>query len=201
MVRALAALVLSFELSALSFAASELRPIAQTPQRANAAAPLPVLFTVPPFTLTDQDGRAVSLSDIKGPWIADFIFTRCSSQCPMMTDRVTQASKRLPGMRFVSFSLDARDTPEVLKRYAAQHKAGWTFLTGKRGVVRKLSVEGFKLAAAEAKGGDAGDTISHSQYFVLVDAQGAVRGYYDAADAARLQTLVQDAKSLRPSQP
>ena len=159
---------------------------------------LPVFYKLPPFTLTDQNNAKVSLADIKEPWIADFIFTRCSSQCPMVTQRVRKAAERLPGMRFVSFSLDPKDTPQALKEYSERHKADWTFLTGKRGQVRKLSLEGFKLAVVD---GNPDGTISHSQYLVLVDAQGGVRGYYDATDKVRLEALVRDADALRQPRP
>lgn len=172
-------------------APSPTRPLAPSKQ-------LPVFFKVPAFTLTDQDGKDFGLKDLKGPWIADFIFTRCSSQCPMMTDRAKRLAARAPGVRLVSFSLDARDTPQALKEYAGAHKADWTFLTGKKDAVRALSVDGFKLAAET---GRADGAIAHSEYFVLVDGRGGIRGYYDANDSFRLEALVRDAQSLRPSQP
>ena len=40
--------------------------------------PLPVIGPIADFTLTNQNGRAVSLADLRGRvWVADIIFTRC----------------------------------------------------------------------------------------------------------------------------
>src|SRR5687767_2217231 len=48
--------------------------------------PLPVLFTLPEFTLTDQLGKPFGTADLQGKvWIADFIFTSCPTRCPALT--------------------------------------------------------------------------------------------------------------------
>ena len=48
-----------------------------------------------------------------------------------------------------------------------------------------------------AETGRSETSIAHSEYFVLVDGQGGIRGYYDANDSFRLEKLAQDAQSLR----
>src|SRR5438552_10381778 len=101
-----ALLAISLQLSALSYSYAGIAVNAPTPKRPLAQPQLPVFFHLPDFTLTDQNGKSVTLKDIKGPWIADFIFTRCSSQCPMMTERAKRIASRAPGARLVSFSLD-----------------------------------------------------------------------------------------------
>src|SRR6186997_2730778 len=59
-------------------------PIATRVWRA-APPPLPVLATLPPFQLVDQDGRAAGSQDLRGyVWVASFIFTRCPTICPVI---------------------------------------------------------------------------------------------------------------------
>lgn len=150
---------------------------------------------VPDFSLTDAAGKTVRRSDIPGPWLAAFMFTNCGTECPMMTAKMKRLSGELPGVRMVSFSLDPADTPEKLKRYAKSYGAEWLFLTGAPGEVKRLSREGFKLAAADGDGGQ----ILHSKNLVLVGSDGRIRGYFDSDDASEMRRLIRLAKSLRPA--
>jgi cytochrome oxidase Cu insertion factor (SCO1/SenC/PrrC family) len=168
--------------------------------RAGAAAALPVLGHVPEFRLVGYDGRGVGLADLAGaPWIADFVFTHCVASCPMLSARMARLDRTLPAaVRLVSFSVDpARDTPAVLASYARSFTASprWLFLTGAAGEVRRLSRQGFKLAV-EPGVGAAPEAILHSNRFVLVDAAGAIRAYYDALDPRALRRLEEDARAL-----
>ena len=166
------------------------------------AAALPVLGRVPAFTLTNRDGRVVHPADLAGaPWIADFVFTRCVSSCPLLSARLARLDRVLPpelGIRLVSFSVDpAHDTPAVLERYARSLSASrrWLFLTGRQKPeeqVRRLSL-GFKLALEP---GAATEAILHSTRFVLVDAAGAIRGTYQALDPEALRRVEADARAL-----
>ena len=164
----------------------------------------PRLFNVPDFTLVERSGRPATRAALRGqPWVADFIFTRCAGTCPAMTARMAALRARLAGtpVRFVSFSVDpGHDTPEVLARYAAAAGAGadWWFVTGPMRDLHALSTEGFKLAAMEnAPGAETADgPFLHSAKFVLVDGDGAIRGYYDSEDEAALRALEADARRL-----
>jgi protein SCO1/2 len=161
--------------------------------------PPPVLGQVPAFSLTNRDGRTVSLADLAGrPWVADFVFTRCPASCPMMSARLARLNRDLPSeldVRLVSFSVDPEhDTPEVLQRYAESFQAPdrWLFLTGKREDVRRLCVEGFKLGLDMAPAGTGPEPILHSTRFVLVDGEGRIRGYYEAFDEESVARLRAD---------
>lgn len=164
------------------------------------AAALPVLGQVPAFTLVNRDGRAARLADLAGaPWIADFVFTRCVSSCPLLSARLARLDRSLPShpsIRLVSFSVDpAYDTPAVLERYARALSASrrWWFLTGGEEQIRRLSRQGFRLALEPGAGTEA---ILHSTRFVLVDADGAIRGTYQALDPNALRRLETDARAL-----
>ena len=168
-------------------------PIAESPAELVPPAP------VPDFTLTDQNGRTFTSADLKGRvWIADFIFTRCNGPCPIMTGKMAGMQKPLSGanVQLVSFSVDPTfDTPEVLKQYAAAHGADskqWTLLTGPKAAIQGVA-RSMYIGAAPAI---ADQPMAHATYFVLVDANGMIRGHYGNEDLDSVQRIVADALKL-----
>ncbi|MEM1182258.1 MAG: SCO family protein [Acidobacteriota bacterium] len=163
---------------------------------------LPVLMPAPDFTLTNRDGRTVERSSLEGqPWVADFIFTTCPGVCPVLTRRMKELSDELPPdrVRLVSISVDpARDTPEALEAYAQKNGAGdnWLFLTGDEADIERVIKDGFKLVYDPTPQEIRAEAIVHSNRFVLVDADGQIRGYYDAFNDDDLATLRRDLASL-----
>lgn len=104
---------------------------------------------VPDVELVDQDGKAVRIRPLLlsgKPVVVSFIFTTCTTICPMISTIVARAQDQLGDragrdVRLVSLSVDpGRDTPARLKAYAARHRAGpgWTWLTGDRGAVERV---------------------------------------------------------------
>src|SRR6266540_4090658 len=89
------------------------------PRRERAAA-LPVLGEIADFTLTNQNGQAVTLADLRGHvWVADIIFTSCAGPCPRMTKQMKTLQDALPPTsrtKLVTLTTDpGTDTPAVLK--------------------------------------------------------------------------------------
>jgi protein SCO1 len=163
------------------------------------ASQLPVLFDAPSFSLVDQDGKTFDSAQLRGKvWVADFIFTNCAGICPMMTQHMREFQKQTPGsaVQMVSFSVDPqRDTPAVLKEYAAAAKADesrWHFLTGESRESLWNICTAMKLAVAP----DTNDQVMHSNHFLLVDGDGHVRATYNSEDAEFMKQLVTDAKTL-----
>jgi protein SCO1/2 len=88
----------------------------------------------------DENGKTVSLRELAdghSPVMLNFIFTTCTTICPVMSSSFHQAQEKMgknrKDVRMVSISIDPEnDTPRKLKEYAAKNKAGaqWTFLTG-----------------------------------------------------------------------
>jgi protein SCO1/2 len=111
---------------------------------------LPVIGPAPPFTLTSQDNRPVSLADFHGKVVAvTFIYTGCPDICPLLTQKMVDVQDALgekfgAKIAFISISFDPeRDTPEVLKDYAqfwGIKPEGWSFLTGSLEAVRDVTV-------------------------------------------------------------
>ena len=163
---------------------------------------LPNLFPSPSFALVDQSDQPVTHQALRGkPWIADFIFTNCAGPCPMMTAKMAQLQKDLPGdaVQLVSFSVDPEhDRPEVLKTYAdrfAADSSRWRFLTTSDGSTQPIYdvAIGMKLTAL---GATQNEPIIHSEKFLLVDAMGNVRGVYSSGDEQSMSKLVADASRL-----
>lgn len=100
-------------------------------------------YSIPEASLRDEQGRSVALAQSLGgnrPVIVNFIYTSCTTICPVMTATMLQLQRTLTGRGpmpvFVSISVDPSfDSPDILKAYAARHGADWTFLTGPRPTV------------------------------------------------------------------
>lgn len=154
--------------------------------------------SVPDFSLTNQQGHSLGLSDLAGKiWVADFIFTNCPTICPVMTREMARLQSEFTSeqINFVSFTVDPeRDTSAVLSRYAVQYRADtqrWHFLTGEKEQIYQLANEGFKLSAAHHSG-----AFPHSTRFVLVSSDGNIYDYYDSRSRAALKRLRNDVRLL-----
>jgi protein SCO1/2 len=137
-------------------------------------------------------------------WVADFFFASCPGVCLELSKRMSflhHETRDLPDVRFLSISTDEKDTPEVLRAYAERQQASdrWAFVTGPKTEIFKLSVDGFKLALADAAGVDIAEKFIHSTKLVLIDKQGWIRGYYDGIgenQAEEAKRLLADIKRL-----
>ena len=97
-------------------------------------------YLIPDVQLIDQTGATVdlrSLLEADQPVALNFIFTTCTTICPVMTATFAQMRRELgeagDELRLVSISIDPEyDRPETLRAYAEQFQAGsgWEFLTG-----------------------------------------------------------------------
>jgi cytochrome oxidase Cu insertion factor (SCO1/SenC/PrrC family) len=166
---------------------------------------LPVLYEAPDFELIDQKERTVTAATLRGDiWVAAFVFTRCAGPCPMMTQKMSdlQAAVPNPGVKLVSFSLDPDyDTPEVLRQYAKEFGADsrrWHFLTGERDEILRVAAD---MKVTALVGVQSEEDIVHADYFVLVDREGQIRGYYRGTDDEALAQLAADAGQLAGIRP
>jgi protein SCO1 len=158
----------------------------------------PVMYSVPSFKLIDQDAQSSTSDQLLGhPWVADFIFTTCASLCPTMSAHMADLQTQLPAdVKLVSFSVDpVHDNPAALKQYGERYHAipgRWIFLTGDEKSQDEV-IRGMKLGFVPAQDGN---PIAHDEHFVLVDAKGNIRGFYDSFVPERLEQLVRDARLL-----
>jgi cytochrome oxidase Cu insertion factor (SCO1/SenC/PrrC family) len=124
------------------------------------SARLPIYGAVPDFALIDQAGHSVRKADLEGKvWVADFIFTSCADECPLISAEMARLQSDLvhiPDIRFVSISVDPeRDIPAVLSQYADRFNADperWFFLTGDKPAIHRLVRDGFRLGIIDPSG-------------------------------------------------
>ena len=165
-----------------------------------APADSPVVFSsVGEFDLVERGGSRLTREDLIGhPWVASFLFTRCTGPCPMVRSTLKKLETRLKGTdaRLVTFSVDPSfDTPEVLAEYASGVQADpkrWLFVTGDKAAIHELIRKSFLSAVEEAPPGTApiGEQVSHRTQLVAVDKQGRVRGYYHGESDDQVDLLV-----------
>jgi protein SCO1/2 len=155
----------------------------------------------PEFTLTAQDGRQVSLKELRGKVVVvTFIYASCADACPLLTAKMATLQDDLGSdfgskVFFVSITVDPeRDTPEVLTRYAQVHGAnfaGWAFLTGIPDEIRTVARQ-YGIYYKKQASGD----VDHTFLTSLVDRRGTLRVQYmgvrfDPGELRRdLQSLV-----------
>jgi protein SCO1/2 len=160
---------------------------------------LPTLGDVPPFAFADTEGRMIGESALRGHvWIADFIYTRCTTMCPIITAKMSLLRRAIPSadLRFVSFSIDPdHDTPEVLKAYAAtwNNDPRWLLLSPPAAQIAEFAKAmkvPFEHTAIPR------EPILHTSLFFLVDGRGQVRGAYGSLDDKAVLRLVADATML-----
>lgn len=163
---------------------------------------LPDLGTVPPFTLTSHAQRPFGTADLTGKvWVANFIFTRCPTVCPLFTAKMRDVQRRVPPeVQLVSFSVDPEyDTPPRLEAFAAKHRASfvnWAFVTGELAAIKAAVTEGMKVGFGRDPRSQEVTGLFHGTHFVLVDGSGAIRGYYEMNEPGATDRLVRDVARL-----
>lgn len=144
-------------------------PAAKHAEAAPPDAPAAAAIAFPDEALVDQHGATARLlSDVIGDRIAvvDFIFTTCTTICPLLSGimaRVQEGVGDAADVALVSVTVDpARDTPQRLAAYAKKWDAGprWTFLTGEKEAVRRV---------LEPAGAYTADFTAHPPMFLVGD--------------------------------
>lgn len=158
------------------------------------------------FALVNQEGDSVNWEKLRGKIVvADFFFTHCPTICPPMTrnmkwvqQSITNAQRvgdKTPDfLHFLSFSIDPeRDSVERLKQWADRFQINpeqWWLLSGDRKTIYDMAITEMKLGTIDGHGIDT--DFVHSDYFVLIDTNRHVRGYYHGLDSADLARLSSD---------
>ncbi len=157
--------------------------------------------TAPEIRLLDQDGRAFTLSSLRGKAVLlDFIFTRCTGPCPILTSAHVRLQRRLGErlrgkMRFVSVSIDPEyDTPGRLRAYALAQGAdlgSWSFLTGTAQEVARI-LEAYHVGRVR----DSDGGLNHTVVTYLIDAEGRIRRPYLGLEVPPDQILADLSEAL-----
>jgi protein SCO1/2 len=172
--RALARILLSVALAGTTLAACQADP---------GPAPLAGARMGGPFALTDQNGRRVSSEALAGKYrIVYFGYTFCPDVCPVDMALITAAmrqfeqSDRERAERVVPVFITtdpARDTPEVLKEFAARFHSRTLALTGTPDEIGRVS-SAFGVYASRRETAPGADNylVDHNRMAVLYGPQG-----------------------------
>lgn len=154
------------------------------------------------FRAVTQDGKTVSKEEdfIGEAWVANFIFTNCSTVCLPMTSNMATLQRKLTEedvkYKMVSFSVDPeRDTEEVLKEYSGKYEANyetWSFLTGYTQEEVQAIAKNFKTLAQKEEGTD---QITHGTKIFLINREGIIVKGYNGLDVP-YDEIINDLKAL-----
>ncbi len=155
-----------------------------------------------PFTLIDGEGRTVTERDFAGRhMLVYFGYTFCPDVCPTTMLAASEAldaigPERAADVRLVFISVDPeRDTPEVVRDYAAHFHPGTVGLTGTPEQVASAA-RAWRVYYRKAAPDEDGDyLVDHSSILFLMDEEGRYVTHFShdasAADmAAQLQRLL-----------
>ena len=137
----------------------------------------------PDFALTDQDGRTVRLSALRGKAVlVTFLYTHCPDVCPLIATNLGLALRRLgpaaSGVRALAVSVDPKgDTAASVRGFVRAHRLPpqFRYLRGTRAQLAKVW-RAYHIAAQSSPE----NTVNHSAYTLLVDRNGDERALYDA---------------------
>ncbi|WP_298711175.1 SCO family protein [Chitinophaga sp.] len=160
-----------------------------------------VFHQVQDFTLTNQLGEQVSLSQLDGKiLVVNFFFTSCPTICPTLIKNLKRVqdsyinAKNDTLIQILSLSVDpVRDSVPVLKHYADTRNIdprNWWLLTGEKKAIYDLARYEFFVNALEGNGGP--DDFIHTEKFVVIDKNRFIRGYYNGMDTSDVRRMVND---------
>lgn len=162
-------------------------------------------YKIEPFEFTNQHNEKVSLDDLKGNvWLAQFVFTNCTSACPPMMSNMADVDKKLidegiENYKIVSFSIDPTfDTPEIMQEYLdmydIQDQSKWVMLTGyTQEKITDFAAKSFKTLVADIPDSD---QVMHATYFSLVNQKGEVVKTYNGMTDVPFDQIIKDMKAL-----
>ncbi|MCL4244263.1 MAG: SCO family protein [Candidatus Dadabacteria bacterium] len=133
------------------------------------------------FTLTDQNGDKVSLSDFRGkPVFLFFGYTHCPDICPVtlsvlngVSKEVGEADKDRFKVLFVTIDPE-RDDTETLRNYVPYFNESFTGLTGTPDEIKKVANSFRAFYMREESDSEAGYLMGHTSAVYLLDKNGKV---------------------------
>ena len=176
-----------------------------TPHWFETPADVPADFhAIPAFSLTDQQGRAVTEAALDGRiTVANFFFTACPGICPMTTANMVRVQATFAddeGVALLSHSV----TPEADSVAALQTFADrmgvladtWRLVTGERDQIYALGKDAY-FADDDLGEANPDAAFTHTESFYLVDGQRRIRGIYNGMNAASVTQLIEDVRTLQ----
>lgn len=174
------------------------------------AAPERTLLSEPPrviadFTLTNSEGKAVRLSELRGaPVLVFFGFSHCPTVCPVALQELKQLQRQhaadLGPTRILVISVDGeRDTPAALSSWLKPVSEKFLGLTGPAARVRDIAAQ-FTAAFYKTPGKRPGDyLVEHNSQIFLLDSRGQLRATFFNAPVKTMASVTRSIVAERDS--
>lgn len=135
----------------------------------------------PGFSLTDQFGQQVALSQFKGkPVVLTFLYTSCPDQCPLTAEKLHTVIQSLGSaaqkIAVIAVSTDPkRDTTAAALDFSRKHNMQdyWHYLTGTQTTLSPIWTA-YNVYAQQQQ-----QTVNHSLGLYVIDKQGNERVFMD----------------------
>ncbi|WP_029520107.1 SCO family protein [Persephonella sp. IF05-L8] len=146
----------------------------------------PYVQKVKDFTLIDQNGKKVSLSDFRGKYLLVFFgYTYCPDVCPTSMFRISETLKHLGKYKdkvhvlFISVDPE-RDTPQLLKKFLSFYDPTGKYMTGLTGSPEEIKKVAKMFRAYYEKvpvknNPEVGYLVDHTAFIYLLDKKGIIR--------------------------
>ena len=159
--------------------------------------------TVADFKAFDQNNLIITHGHIEGKvHVANFMFTRCTSICPIMTNHLKIIEKAYfnhKEVSILSFSVTPwSDSIAVLKSFANSYgikSKNWHFLSGKTEEIYELARKSYFAEKELGFTKDSTDFL-HTEHVLLVDKTKRIRGIYNATLKLDMKQLKEDISNL-----
>lgn len=157
------------------------------------------------FAFTDQDGKQVTVNNVKGKiYVVEYFFTTCKGICPKMNENMTKVYNAFKGnesVKILSHTVDPKkDTVGAMKQYSLRFEADpqqWMFLTGDKKELYDMARYSYLVTASDDTAAvDIANDFIHTDRFVLVDREGQIRGQYKGTNVGEVNQLIGDIKEL-----
>lgn len=143
-----------------------------------------------PFTLTTQDGKPLSDTDLRGsPFLVFFGFTHCPDVCPTKLFEISEAlraageSDKAKNLKALFVTVDPeRDTPEVMKSYLSSFDPRIIGLTGDRAAI-DATIKAYRAYAKKTPLKDGDYTMDHTALVYLMGKDGGFVGAFNIEQA------------------
>jgi protein SCO1/2 len=135
------------------------------------------------FALPDADGRLRKLEDFRGKIVLLYFgYTYCPDVCPLDLANIGSALRLLghqaSEVQPLFVTLDpARDTPAVLRQYAAAFYPTFVALRGTEARTKEVATS-FKVFFEKVPDGRGGYAIDHAAFTFLLDRNGKYVGFF-----------------------
>ena len=173
-------------LGAVPMAAAQATPAASTILAESIDGPAsPINIPAPDFTLTDQDGRQVTLSSLRGQVVLlTFLDPVCVSDCPLIAQEFRQAGQLLgssdPHVKLIAIDVNPLYSQiDYVRAFDRQENLGgiadWRYLTSSPARLRQV-YHAYGVPAETLPGGA---MLGHNDIVFVIDAHGELREELD----------------------